>query len=245
MRRLCLSIGDDLRLAQESEEKERADEQVRMILESTPDCMVITNARGEIVFINSVTERTFGYERKEMISRSVTDLIPERYRGGHHGHVSGFAANPHVREMGAGRDLYALRSDGSEFPVQINLSPIESDEGLLVVAVVRDITAIKAEQVSMRNLSRATEQSPALVVITDRDGTIEYVNPKFTEVTGYTLEEAVGQTPRFLKSGRQSPEFYKELWDAIVAGEDWNGTFCNLRKNGKEEITERQASSLW
>jgi PAS domain S-box-containing protein len=82
-------------------------------------------------------------------------------------------------------------------------------------------------------LSRAVEQSPATVVITDATGSIEYVNPKFTEITGYTDQEAYGQNPRVLKSGEHPPEFYKELWDTISSGHEWRGEFCNRRKDGQ------------
>jgi len=82
-------------------------------------------------------------------------------------------------------------------------------------------------------LSKATEQSPVTIVITNSEGTIEYVNPKFTEITGYTLEEALGQNPKILKSGEQDDAFYKELWDTVLAGKEWNGEFHNKKKNGE------------
>ena len=84
-----------------------------------------------------------------------------------------------------------------------------------------------------RRLWRAIEHSPASVVVTDLSGTIEYVNPKFCEVTGYTAEEAMGQNPRVLKSGDQPPEFYKELWDTILAGDEWHGELSNKKKSGE------------
>lgn len=86
---------------------------------------------------------------------------------------------------------------------------------------------------ALKKLTRATEQSPVTVVITDKDGTIEYVNPTFTRVTGYSLEEAVGQNPRILKSDRHPPEFYRDLWETILAGETWTGDMVNLKKSGE------------
>ncbi len=88
-------------------------------------------------------------------------------------------------------------------------------------------------QLELKKLARAIHNSPVSVVITDPDGTIEYVNPKFTQVTGYTSEEAIGQNPRVLKSGRQSQEFYKNLWDTIKAGKVWRGDFSNKKKSGE------------
>src|SRR5271169_7147422 len=85
---------------------------------------------------------------------------------------------------------------------------------------------------ALRKFSRAVEQSPASVVITDTDGNIEYVNPKFTRVTGYAPDEVLGMNPRILKSGEQPPEVYRELWETITAGREWRGEFHNRKKNG-------------
>ncbi|UCD77922.1 MAG: response regulator, partial [Desulfobacterales bacterium] len=97
-----------------------------------------------------------------------------------------------------------------------------------------DITQGKSAQEELRKLSLATEHSPASVVITDRKGTIEYVNARFCDVTGYSAEEAIGQNPRILKSGNLAPAFYKQLWDTILDGKTWRGDFINKKKNGEE-----------
>ncbi len=97
-----------------------------------------------------------------------------------------------------------------------------------------DITDGKIAQGELRKLSRATENSPASVVITDRDGTIEYVNATFCEVTGYSAQEAIGQNPRILKSGNFAPSYYQKLWDTILAGKTWKGDFINKKKSGVE-----------
>jgi PAS domain S-box-containing protein len=96
-----------------------------------------------------------------------------------------------------------------------------------------EIAERKQAEESLRKLSRAVEQSPAMTIITDPDGTIEYVNPRFTEVTGYTLAEIAGKTPRILKSGEMLPEAYKELWKTITAGGEWRGEIRNRKKNGE------------
>jgi len=97
-----------------------------------------------------------------------------------------------------------------------------------------DITERKLEHERLRKLTRAIEQTPVSIVITDIDGNIEYVNPKFTQLTGYTFEEAKGKNPRILKSENNPPEEYKKLWERITKGETWTGEFCNLKKNGEE-----------
>lgn len=102
----------------------------------------------------------------------------------------------------------------------------------------RELSALEGEVAergrSLRTLSRAVEQSPASIVITDPAGIIEYVNPRFTEITGYSQQEVLGRNPRLLKSGHQPVEFYRDLWETISAGRDWRGEFCNRKKNGEE-----------
>jgi PAS domain S-box-containing protein len=97
----------------------------------------------------------------------------------------------------------------------------------------RDLEEIRNAEKALLKLSQAVEHSPAVVVITDRDGTIEYVNPKFTEVTGYTRREAVGQNPRILKSGTTSPRVYEDMWSALLSGQEWRGELQNRKKNGE------------
>ena len=98
---------------------------------------------------------------------------------------------------------------------------------------IRDITECKQMEEKLRQLSRAVEQSPASIVITNPAGDIEYVNPKFIELTGYTLAEVLGKNPRVLKSGEKSPVAYRELWETITAGKEWNGEFHNKKKSGE------------
>ncbi|MBI2221732.1 MAG: response regulator [Acidobacteria bacterium] len=119
------------------------------LLEAAPDAMVISDGRGRIVRVNAQAERLFGYTRNEMIGREIELLVPHRYRPAHVGHRDAYLRNAKTRPMGANLELYALRSDGSEFPVEISLSPLSSDSSRLVVSAIRDITdrrAVEAER---------------------------------------------------------------------------------------------------
>ncbi|MDB6174196.1 MAG: two-component hybrid sensor and regulator [Chthoniobacteraceae bacterium] len=122
----------------------------RGLLESAPDAMVITNPNGEIVLINSQTEKVFGYSRAELIGKRIEILIPVRYHQGHAGNRHDFMSAPRMRLMGAGMDLWALHKNGSEFPVEISLSPLETEGELLVTAAIRDVSARKTAEKSLR-----------------------------------------------------------------------------------------------
>src|SRR5205085_2523996 len=119
--------------------KPPGEDNFRALLEVAPDAMIVVDAQGEIVLINGQTERLFGYQRDELLGKSIDVLVPERFRDGHPAHRQHYLTDPRTRPMAAGLDLCGRRKDGSEFPAEISLAPLVTPNGRMVTAAVRDI----------------------------------------------------------------------------------------------------------
>ena len=137
---------------------EASQKRFRTLLESAPDAMVIINAAGQIVMINRRAEEVFGYPRSEITGQPIETLIPQRFREQHPGHVRAFFNNPTARAMGSERELFGLSSTGREFPVEVSLSPIETEDGMLVASSLRDITTRKQAEETLKALNNNIEQ---------------------------------------------------------------------------------------
>lgn len=171
----------------------------RDIFEFTPDGLLVIDAHGQIRQANQQTERMFGYQRSALIGQPVEMLIPQRYRSKHRRHRAGYLAEPHTRPMGAGLELFGLRQDGSEFPVDIMLSPIGTDSPRPVLCVVRDVTERRRAEEKFRGL---LESAPDAMVIVDEQGRMVLVNSQTERVFGHARQHLLGQPVEMLMPER-------------------------------------------
>ena len=207
-------------------------ERNQLILNSAGEGICGVDATGITTFINPMAEQMLGYSSAELLGNSLHVLT-------HHSQSDGSAYPQHecpilrsIRDgvVHQGNNEFFYRKDRTKFPITYSSRPIFA-AGKTIGSVIcfRDITEVIEAEGQLRQLSRAVEQSPATIVTTNPAGDIEYVNPKFIEITGYTLEEVLGKNPRVLKSGDKSEEDYRELWATITAGKEWRGEFHNKK----------------
>ncbi len=208
------------------EERERFN---RVIEDSLNEVFIFDAETLHFVDVNYGARKNIGYSMEELREMTPLSFKPEFT-------AESFAEL--VRPLRDGTqekvqfDTVHQRKDGSQYPVEVHLQLMHGDSPMFV-AIILDTTERQRAESGLRQLSAAVEQSPAVIVITDTNGTIEYANPMFTKLTGYTREEAIGQDPRILKSGKWSKKEYEELWKTILAGKTWRGEFENKKKHGE------------
>lgn len=179
-------------------------------LEAAPDAIVVVDGTGTIVIVNAQTEKLFGYCREDILGKPLETLVPGRFRGRHVGHRTHYFSEPQVRSMGSGLELYGLHSDGTEFPVEISLSPIDTEKGRLVASAIRDLSERKKAEDQFRGL---LEAAPDAMVIVGSDGLIRLVNAQTEHLFGYRRDELIGQPVELM-----IPERYRARHPALRGG---------------------------
>lgn len=195
---------------------------------------ILIHEMGIVTDCNASFLKMFGYKRKDLVGKDITKIIyPEIY----HKVIAENRANKITHPF----EAEGIRKDGSIFPIEVEARNIaQTNKKTFRVTAFRDITVRKKSEADNKKLSIAIEQSANTVVITDIYGDIQYTNPKFTEITGYTAAEVLGKNPRVLKSGAQPKELYVNLWQTISSGNVWKGQLKNKAKNGNffwEQVT--------
>ena len=199
-----------------------------VIVESMSDGVIVLDPQNRVVDINPAAQVLIGHTLPEMVGQPLAQVLADW---------------PALMELcqkqgsagGIRTEITLNTGEEEQRTFDLRVSPLRDQRGRMTgrLMVWRDVTERKQAEDKLRQLSRAVEQSGSTIVITDLDGNIEFVNPAFTRITGYTFEEAIGENTRILKSGEHPTEFYQELWDTVTRGEVWQGEMINRKKNGE------------
>ena len=203
------------------------------IIDTALDGIVQIDEHDGIIDWNRQAETIFGWKQEEVIGRLLSEVIlPAHRRETYEMGLRYFLDKDGQQMLNRRIEMVALHRQGHEFPIELALTAYRMNQGYEFCAFIRDITERKRAEERLKTLSTAVEQSPASVLITDTLGTIQYVNPFFTQSSGYSRIEVLGQNCRLFKSGLVPIETYRELWDTIRSGRVWQGTITNRRKDG-------------
>ena len=234
-----VTVQDDiLRKLEENETKYRA------LFENANDSIILMS-KDQFIDCNSKTLEIFGCKREEIIGNTPMAFSPAQQPDGRDSDekaqekiVATLAGNPQRFEW------LHRKLDGTSFETEVSLNRITLNEQTLLQAIIRDITDRKTRDAQVSKLSSVMEQTADIIVVTDTEGIIEYVNPSFERITGYTYNEAVNNSPGLVASGLHKSEFYKHMWETITAGESYSNIFINRRKDGSLYYEEKTITPI-
>jgi len=221
---------DVTELRKNQEALEAKEEELRMVVESAPDSVLMTDDRGTIIFVNGRAESMFGYRREELLGKKVEMLIPVKNRNAHIGRRTAYQQEPHTRPMGMGLDLNGLKKDGTEFPVEISLSPVESGKERRFIASVRDITERKRAEQELQNTKL---QDLAQTMVRELDGRVLRWNTGMQRMYGYTREEAEGTVSHVLLK-TEFPILLASIDAILLRTGYWEGELIHRTKDGRQ-----------
>ena len=213
-----------------SSEEAESQEKFQLIFETSPDFIFISSLENwTIMEANSKFILTLGFDKEKLIGRTTSSLGLFKNSKERENIVKILKRDGYCENF----ELEFTKKDGTTFVGLTSSKIMELNGEPCILNIARDITERKMIEKTLKFLSQAIEQSPASIVMTDINGNIEYVNKKFTEITGYSYEEAMRKNPNVLKSDYHSEEYYKNLWKTILQGDEWRGEFNNKKKNGE------------
>ncbi len=204
-------------------ERKNAEEMTSGLLEAVPDAVILLNREGKIILANTQTEVMFGYKKDEMLNKEIEILVPARFRNRHLADRNKYMEKPWYRPMSSGLDFYGRKSDGTEFPAEISLSPFNTRNGNLITVSIRDITERKKNEITIREQAQLINQIQGAVVSTDLKGNVQSWNNGAEKLYGYTAEEMAGKNISLLY-GEENKEYVQ------------NNIIVPLTKNGFQEV---------
>ncbi|MBZ5588469.1 MAG: response regulator [Acidobacteriia bacterium] len=209
---------------------EASEARYRLIATNTSDGIFTLDQEGRVTFVTPRWLQEGGYEEAGVLGRHMADFVAPEHRS--------VAWETFTRSLVGEKtplcEIELLAADGARRSVELGISSLIGEGGRVTgqIGVFRDVTERKRAEEDRRRLAAAIEQAAETVVITDTDGRIQFVNPAFEVLTGYSRAEVLGKNPRILKSGQHPPELYRELWDTLLSGRTWKGHLINRRKDG-------------
>ena len=229
--RLHRNSIEHIRLGLEAKKREQdlklAKDQYRNLFEMASDGIFILDTEGNFINANRIAYERLGYQREELLGMNIAQLLPRKFAERMRSRIK------NIHEHGSfSFESEHVCKDGRIMQVEVNARLTDYRGQNVHLSIVRDITERKQADDRLRSLSRAIDQAGESVIITDRNGLIEYVNPAFTAITGYTSEEAIGSNPRFLGSGRQAAAFYRDMWNTVLSGKVWQKQLIDRHKDG-------------
>src|SRR5271170_3836900 len=216
----------------------------RALLEAAPDAIVVVNQLAVIVLVNAQAEKLFGYRRNELIGKPADILVSEHFRGQHGEQHSRFLAAPAERPTVAGLELFGLRKDGTEFPAEIRLSPLDTKQGILVSSAIRDISDRRRTEEDLRRLASIVACSDDAILGKTTEGIITSWNAGAERILGYSAREAIGQHVSMLVPADR-PDEVPRMLECLMRGETVEHfETIRLRKDGKEVQIELTVSPI-
>ena len=204
-----------------------SNERYKNLMQQAGDTIIICDFNADIVEVNQKAERCLGYSEEEMLKMNAFDLVRPALAAVQKKKIWNTLVPGEIIEF----ETVFIKKDQTEVPVEIRAGVVHIGGKDLVLAIARDVSERRRTEERIRMLSLGVEQSPASIVITNKEGKIQYVNKKFTEVSGYTFDEVLGQNPRILKSGKMPDQLYAGLWETIISGKEWYGEMINRKKD--------------
>ena len=231
---LASRAGAELERLQSEEKLKSSEQKIRAIINTVGEGIITVGTNYKIRFVNQELCKIFGYSEKELVGRDLQLLIPAKFKTAHEESFRRCMDGNAPQILGHRLEVEGLRKNGSVFPIELRIEETVTgeDEDRFFTAAISDITDRKLAEESLKKLNNAIDQTGDGVVITDAEGRIEYVNPAFEMITGYSKAEAIGANTRILKSGEQDDDVYEQLWDTIKFGRIWNGEIINKSKTG-------------